>query len=73
VVDAHGNRLATRHGATAIGSLREAGCSAEQIVGELACSLGLTATNAPIRAEELVSGFELTKISRSPFTWNPKG
>ncbi len=73
VVDADGTRLATRHGATAIESLREAGRSAEQIIGELACSLGLTATSAPIRAEELVSGFALTKISRSSFTWDPKG
>ena len=44
-----------------------------QIIGELAWSLGLTATSAPIRAEELVSSFALTKISRSSFTWDPKG
>jgi glutamyl-tRNA synthetase len=72
VVDADGTRLSARHGATAIESLREAGRSAEQVIGELACSLGLTPTAAPIRAEELVSGFALTDISRSPFIWNPK-
>lgn len=70
VVDADGNRLATRHGATSIAALREAGRSAEEVIGELACSLGLTATPAPIRAEELVSSFELSKIARSSFTWN---
>jgi len=73
VVDADGNRLATRHQATSIESLREGGRSPEQVIGELACSLGLTATGAPIRAEELVSAFDMTEISRSPFTWNPKG
>ncbi len=71
VVGADGIRLATRHEALPIESLREAGRSAEQVVGELAFSLGLTVTDAPIRAEELVPSFELTGISRSPFTWNP--
>ncbi|MGB5547300.1 MAG: tRNA glutamyl-Q(34) synthetase GluQRS [Polyangiales bacterium] len=72
VVDEEGTRLATRHGAISISSLRNAGRSAEQIIGELACSLGLTATRAPIRPEELISSFELDKISRSSFTWNAK-
>ena len=71
VVDRDGTRLATRHQATSIESLREAGLSPEQVIGELACSLGLTPTAAPIRADELVSSFELTKIRRSSFTWNP--
>jgi glutamyl-tRNA synthetase len=71
VVDGDGTRLATRHQATSIEFLREAGRSPEQIIGELAYSLELTPTAAPVRAEELVPGFELTKISRSSFTWNP--
>ena len=73
VVDAEGTRLSKRHGATAIGALREAGRSAEEVTGQLACSLGLTATSAPISVEELVSSFELTQIPRSSFTWNSKG
>ena len=73
VVDGDGNRLATRHQATSIESLREAGSSPEQVIGELACSLGLTATTAPIRAEELVPSFELAEISRSSFAWNTEG
>ncbi len=71
VVDGDGTRLATRHRATSIESLREAGRSSEQVIGELACSLGLTATDAPICPEELVQVFELSEISRSSFTWNP--
>jgi glutamyl-tRNA synthetase len=73
VVDGEGTRLATRHQATSIESLREAGRSPEQLIGELACSLGLIPTPAPIRAAELVPSFELTGISRSSFAWNPKG
>jgi len=73
VVDADGNRLATRHRAVSISSLRDAGRSAEQVIGQLASSLGLTETSAPISAEELISGFSLDKISRSSFTWDAKG
>jgi glutamyl-tRNA synthetase len=73
VVDGNGNRLATRHQATSIESLREAGRSPEQVIGQLACSLGLTATDAPIRAEELVQAFTLGEISRSSFTWKTRG
>ena len=71
VVDGDGTRLATRHQAVSIESLREAGRSPEQVIGELARSLGFKATSAPIRAEELIPAFQLTEISRSSFTWNP--
>ena len=73
VVDGDGARLASRHRAISIASLRESGRSPEDVIGELACSLGLTATTAPIRAEELLPSFELVDISRSSFAWNPKG
>ncbi|MGB3052879.1 MAG: tRNA glutamyl-Q(34) synthetase GluQRS [Polyangiales bacterium] len=73
VLDADGRRLATRNGAISILSLRNTGRSAEQVIGQLACSLGLTATTAPISAEELISSFALDKISRSSFTWDAKG
>ncbi len=73
VVDAEGTRLSKRHGSTAIRSLRESGRTAEEVLGELAHSLGLTPTDAPIPARELVERFELSRISRSSFTWNSKG
>ena len=73
VVDPDGVRLSKRHGATAIGALRDAGRSAEEVIGELACSLGITATAAPIQPEELVSRFALEEISRSSFVWDPRG
>ena len=73
VVDGDGTRLATRHQATSIESLREADRSPEQVIGELAYSLELRPTAAPVRPEELVPSFELTEISRSSVTWNAKG
>ena len=73
VVDSGGTRLSKRHGSTAISALREAGHAAEEVIGLLACSLGLRPTTAPIRAEELISGFCLGEIPRSPFVWNSQG
>ncbi len=70
VVDADGVRLSKRHKATAIESLRDAGYSAEHVIGELAYSLGITTTAVPIQPEELISRFSLEEISRSSFVWN---
>jgi glutamyl-tRNA synthetase len=73
VVDATGRRLATRHGARSIDSFRRAGRSAEAVIGQLAFSLGLTTNDEPIRPEELIPRFELTKISRSSLVSEPWG
>lgn len=73
VVDPDGVRLSKRHGATAIEALRDAGRPAEEVIGELACSLGITTSAAPIQPEELVSRFALDEISRSAFVWKPRG
>ena len=73
VVDAEGVRLSKRHGSTAIASLRDAGLRPEAVMGRLAHSLGLTPTDAPCRAEELVSSFSLREICPSPVTWDPEG
>jgi len=73
VVDPNGVRLSKRHGATPIEALRDAGRSAEEVIGELACSLGITTTAAPIQPEELASRFAIDDISRSAFMWNPRG
>ncbi len=68
VLGAEGNRLASRHGAVSISSLRNAGRAAEQVIGQLACSIGLRETTAPISAEELISSFALERspVPRSP-------
>lgn len=73
VRDREGTRLSKRHGATAIESLRRSGRSAQEVIGLLAYSLGLTPDDAPIRPEALIDRFELGSISTSSFTWNSKG
>lgn len=73
VVDRQGTRLSKRHGATAIAALRQSGESAEGVIGALSHSLGLVATDAPIRPEELLSRFSLERISPSSLTWDAKG
>ena len=73
VVDSSGTRLSTRAGATSIEALRTAGRSAEDLIGVLACSLGLTRTTAPIAPLDLVSGFDLGLIRPGSFAWEPEG
>lgn len=65
LVGEDGHRLAKRGGSLTLRALRERGVSAERVVGLLARSAGLD-TPTEVRAEELVSGFSLTRVSRSP-------
>jgi len=58
-----GARLAKRDGAVAVADHREAGASAESIVGNLAQSLGQCETRAPITARELIAAWDPSKIS----------
>jgi glutamyl-tRNA synthetase len=60
-----GERLAKRTRPTALGDLRAAGWSAEEVVGVLATSAGLTAPGA-VAARALVHGFDLARLARAP-------
>jgi hypothetical protein len=46
--------------------LREAGFTAEQVVGRLAGLLGLRPTGAPLPARELIDGFSLDRLPPAP-------
>ena len=63
-----GKRLAKRHGASSLRSLREAGVKPERVVGALAAISGLHDRVEPIHARELVAGFALDRIPQSPVT-----
>ena len=67
VLGADGVRLAKRHGSIAISDYRAAGTRPEQLVGELAASLGLIAEPVQLRADDLVAEFDPARISREPF------
>ena len=68
VLSAAGEKLSTRDGALTLASLREAGVSAERLVGYLAWTLGLQAEPVPRRARELVEGFGWERIRRQDWT-----
>lgn len=67
VVGADGRRLAKRHGDTRLSQLREAGVSAERLIGLLAWSAGLRETPAPCRAAELIDEFDLSRVPKQPW------
>lgn len=65
LMQADGKRLAKRDGASTVAGLRELGWSAERVVGQLAAWSGL-GEGQPVRARELVSGFSLSAVKRTP-------
>lgn len=64
VLGADGQRLAKRHGAIAIRELRDAGQTAEEIVGRLAASLGLAKEGERVMPRELIERFSLDRLPR---------
>jgi glutamyl-tRNA synthetase len=67
VVGPDGRRLAKRHGDTRLASLRDAGVSAERLLGLLAWSCGWLDEVQPKAAVELLPLFRWETIPRGPF------
>lgn len=65
LVDETGHRLAKRGGALSVASLRASGVRPEAVVGFLASTAGLT-DGRPIAARELIAGFALDRVARTP-------
>jgi len=63
-----GARLAKRHGAVAVASMRAAGTAPETVVGHLACLSGLMDRPEPVRPADLIHGFDLARVPRRPVT-----
>ncbi|WP_127531748.1 tRNA glutamyl-Q(34) synthetase GluQRS [Paenibacillus kobensis] len=61
-----GARLAKRHGAVSLASIRERGIAPELVVGLMAAWSGLHDRAEPIEAAELVRGFDLCRVPREP-------
>jgi glutamyl-tRNA synthetase len=61
-----GHRLSKRHGSVAVRDWRQAGRSAEELVGRLAWGLGLLPEYRPVRPEELLGSFSWEKVRKSP-------
>lgn len=67
VVGPDGRRLAKRHGDTRLRTFREAGVSAQQVVGLLAWSCGWLTEPRAIAAADLIPKFDLRAIPPRPF------
>jgi glutamyl-tRNA synthetase len=70
VVGRDGRRLAKRHGDTRIASLREAGVPAEKIVGLLAYWCGWAERGEVLSVVDLLSRFDMAKLSHKPVVWD---
>lgn len=64
VVDQEGERLAKRDNATGLAILRAAGFSSVQMVGALAASCGLRATDSPVTPTALLAEFDPSRLLR---------
>jgi len=69
VVGQDGRRLAKRHGDTRLATLREAGVTAEKLVGLLAFSCGLIDQPEPIQPREMLPKFDLAHLPREPWVF----
>lgn len=61
-----GNRLAKRHGAISLASIRERGLPPELVIGVLAYWSGLHDRPEPIAASELITSFDLHQVPKAP-------
>ncbi len=66
VVGEDGERLAKRHGALSLGELRAAGADPRAVVGLLAELSGLPAPGGRATPADLVAGFSLARLPRTP-------
>jgi glutamyl-tRNA synthetase len=66
VLGPDGERLAKRHGAVTLRELLAAGWTAPEILGVLARSIGLPDCPATPSATELVAGWDLARLPRTP-------
>ncbi len=73
VVGPDGRRLAKRHGDTRIAALRAAGVSAERIIGLLAYWCGWAEQGEELRAEQLLTRFDLKSLNPKPVVFTSNG
>jgi glutamyl-tRNA synthetase len=67
VVGPDGERLAKRHGAVTLEDLNQKGFGVTEVLGELARSIGID-VDRPNGVSELLAGFSLDRLPRSPWT-----
>jgi len=65
-VDESGARLAKRHGAAGLASIRDAGIAPARVAGALAASAGLVPPGTDATPRELLAAFDPARIAREP-------
>lgn len=73
VVGPDGLRLAKRHGDTSLRFLRQQGVAAEAVVGHLAFLCGMRSAGARCRPTDLLAGFDLAALPRTPVVGSEHG
>jgi len=68
VLGPDGQRLAKRHGSTAIRELREAGWSAAALVGRLASTAGLCEAREALLPRDLIGRYDPRRLDTAPVT-----
>jgi len=71
VIGTDGKRLAKRHGDTRIASYREAGVTAERLLGLIASWCGIEGFGDEVRAADLIKKFDLNRLPRTPIVFDP--
>ncbi|MCW3013964.1 MAG: glutamyl-queuosine tRNA(Asp) synthetase, partial [Solirubrobacterales bacterium] len=71
VLGPDGTRMAKRHGAVTLREHLAAGWTGPQVLGALAASLQLPATDGDARPQELVAGWDLHRLPREPVVMAP--
>jgi glutamyl-tRNA synthetase len=66
-----GARLAKRHGAVSVASMRAAGTAPERVIGYLGFLSGLLERPEPVTAAELIPLFDLAKVGKEPVQVDP--
>ena len=69
LLDAAGERMAKRHGASTLAAYRAAGVDPRRVVGALAATVGLVDAPRPIHPRALVAGFDLARLASGPARW----
>ncbi len=67
VLGADGRRLAKRHGDTRLAWYRRRGIAPEELLGFLACSIGLRGSDDAVSPEELLEEFDLERLDTEAF------
>ncbi|MGI8858997.1 MAG: tRNA glutamyl-Q(34) synthetase GluQRS [Rubrobacteraceae bacterium] len=72
VLGPDGQRLAKRHGAVTLSDRLAQGEDPEEVLGWMACTLGMTEPGERVTSHDLLSRFDPERLPREPTVWSPE-